>query len=425
MNTMSVDTFSVSGPYACAAPLVQPAIRVVDRPCGSGKTTSLLGSFSKDGKYLVIVPFLTEVDRVITHANVPFVQPSVECRDTTTKSSHLRKLLCDGANVVTTHKLYSIIVDMVRDGLLSDYHIIVDEVFDVCRSFDGKRPISWQEFYVGDGYATVDPLDGRVTPTAKWDVSWEEVSDTLDPRVYRYAKSGCLFLINGQYFILAMPQDLLTAGLTMTIYTFKAEGSLLLAYLDKLDVPYKHDTDPQAEGEFKRKARELVTVRTLPALERAALTYTGQDKGANGKRVSSTLQKLRERQLSNVDRGSIMLTCRKANWYLKGRSDEGTARPGPYASRSRMFIDVKWVANTTRGTNEYIHCSHLVYLWDQRLNQNIARWLGTGGKYFEDQYALTELIQWVWRSRVRRGEPIVLYLPSKRMRAIFENWLNS
>ena len=40
-----------------------------------------------------------------------------------------------------------------------------------------------------------------------------------------------------------------------------------------------------------------------------------------------------------------------------------------------------------------------------------------------DAYALTELIQWVWRSRVRRGEPIILYLPSPRMRRLFEEWL--
>jgi len=42
-----------------------------------------------------------------------------------------------------------------------------------------------------------------------------------------------------------------------------------------------------------------------------------------------------------------------------------------------------------------------------------------------DAYALTELIQWVWWSRVRRGEPITLYLPSPRMRRLFEEALLS
>ena len=40
-----------------------------------------------------------------------------------------------------------------------------------------------------------------------------------------------------------------------------------------------------------------------------------------------------------------------------------------------------------------------------------------------DLYQPTELIEWVWRSRVRKGEPITLYLPSPRMRRLFEEWL--
>jgi hypothetical protein len=54
----------------------------------------------------------------------------------------------------------------------------------------------------------------------------------------------------------------------------------------------------------------------------------------------------------------------------------------------------------------------------------LARWLGDSSQAFKDAYALTELIQWVWRSRIRKGEPITLYLPSPRMRRLFEEWLN-
>ena len=42
---------------------------------------------------------------------------------------------------------------------------------------------------------------------------------------------------------------------------------------------------------------------------------------------------------------------------------------------------------------------------------------------FKDAYALTELIQWVWRSRVRNGHPITLYLPSPRMRTLLKDCL--
>ena len=37
---------------------------------------------------------------------------------------------------------------------------------------------------------------------------------------------------------------------------------------------------------------------------------------------------------------------------------------------------------------------------------------------------LSELIQWVWRRGVRKGQPLTLYLPSQRMRTLFCAWLN-
>jgi len=88
-----------------------------------------------------------------------------------------------------------------------------------------------------------------------------------------------------------------------------------------------------------------------------------------------------------------------------------------------MFENTNWIANTTRGINDYAHCSHLIYLYDQHINPVVARWLNDKSRQFNDAYALTELIQWVWMSRIRKGEPITLYLPAPRMRSIFVDWL--
>ncbi len=40
-------------------------------------------------------------------------------------------------------------------------------------------------------------------------------------------------------------------------------------------------------------------------------------------------------------------------------------------------------------------------------------------------YALSELIQWIWRGQIRTGKPINLYIPSKRMRTILQVYLDS
>ena len=70
-----------------------------------------------------------------------------------------------------------------------------------------------------------------------------------------------------------------------------------------------------------------------------------------------------------------------------------------------------------------MHCSHLIYPYDQHVNPVVAKRLEDSTGAFNDAYALTELIHWVWRSRVRRGEPITIYLPSPRTRRLFEEWL--
>ena len=50
--------------------------------------------------------------------------------------------------------------------------------------------------------------------------------------------------------------------------------------------------------------------------------------------------------------------------------------------------------------------------------------LAYGVEVQEDVYALSEMIQWIWRSAIRDGEEIWVYIPSNRMRALLENWLN-
>lgn len=78
-------------------------VRVVDRPCGHGKTTRLLKSFRPERRYLVVVPTLDEVRRVIDGASVPFLQPELD-RHHRTKRDSLETLLHRGCNIATTRR---------------------------------------------------------------------------------------------------------------------------------------------------------------------------------------------------------------------------------------------------------------------------------------------------------------------------------
>ena len=47
---------------------MQPEITVHDHPWGSGKTTAMIENLQEDRKYLVILPLLSEADRIVETA---------------------------------------------------------------------------------------------------------------------------------------------------------------------------------------------------------------------------------------------------------------------------------------------------------------------------------------------------------------------
>lgn len=394
-------------------------IKIIDRPCGFGKTTQILKSFEEDKKYLVVVPYLTEVDRFISDACVSFNSPTIDDHDS--KYESIQDLLINGENIVTTHALYYSLVVMARLGLLDDYHLIIDEVPTIISEGKGVKVKSYKDVYLKGGFLVEDPETGLVSPTEKWEECLNDVDDTLDKTVYNQAKSGCLYRVDGKFFIWLFPSELLTRNLTTSIYTYLAEGSPLLAYLDRLGVSYEHDIDHQSDLEFRGRAKKLIDIKSLDSIDKVKFTATAQGKMpvSTKKQVSGKLKRLRENELQEVNKRDIMVTSLKANWFTK------TDTPSGFSKGTGLFNETQWVPNTTRGTNNYNHCHALIYLWDQYINDAHRRFLGMEDfNKSHNQYAISELIQWIYRSRVRNGQPITLYLPSSRMRRLLEDWMD-
>ena len=172
--------------------------------------------------------------------------------------------------------MYERLVPMVKAGLLDDYDIIIDEVPNVVKSVTSKSRTSIQEFYVDAGYMNVDVGTGLVRPTHKWRQNQDQVSDTLSPKILKYAESGCLYLQDGEMFIWALPKCILSAGNSVTVMTYKAEGSMLLSYLRKLGLSFEVSNDNHLEEDFRTKAAELITIEDIGALSKLRLTYSGQ-----------------------------------------------------------------------------------------------------------------------------------------------------
>ena len=83
-----------------------------------------------------------------------------------------------------------------------------------------------------------------------------------------------------------------------------------------------------------------------------------------------------------------------------------------------------FVSCNARATNEYRHKKNLTYIVNIFNNPMILKFFRSKDvKVDENTFALSELIQWIFRSQLRDGKKINIYIPSKRMRMLLEKWL--
>ena len=88
---------------------------------------------------------------------------------------------------------------------------------------------------------------------------------------------------------------------------------------------------------------------------------------------------------------------------------------------SRSFIPCN-----SRSTNEYMDRFVVVYPINVFVNPIIVKFFEANGvKINQDDYALSEMIQFIYRSRIRQNKPIYCYIPSIRMRQLLYNYITS
>ena len=77
-----------------------------------------------------------------------------------------------------------------------------------------------------------------------------------------------------------------------------------------------------------------------------------------------------------------------------------------------------------KATNDYKDRFTVSYLVNRFGKPDIINFFKYYGITIDvNKYALSELLQFIWRSRIRENKPINLYLPSSRMRKLLLEWL--
>lgn len=124
-------------------------------------------------------------------------------------------------------------------------------------------------------------------------------------------------------------------------------------------------------------------------------------------------------KLRGEEKSKAMWTC---FGHSSGRKNKKTGEviPQIYVKDHMSYF----VPHNKRSTNDYHKRKYLAYLCNRNPRTKIVEYFKAFGYHIDrNKFALSELLQWLFRSALRNDEPIELWLPSRRMRDIFNDWL--
>lgn len=129
-----------------------------------------------------------------------------------------------------------------------------------------------------------------------------------------------------------------------------------------------------------------------------------------------SIYKPRRKDTPQIQPEDFMFTCLKSMVPCLRNSKHGLT--------SDFIGDDNWIPFNERGVNDYAHKTELCFMFNVFPFTEIEKTVeGFDREYNRDLYALYVMIQWIWRSAIRDGQKVRIYLPSKRMRTILGKWL--
>jgi len=431
---------------------IEERIIVIDSYNGSGKTSWAIQSINKlndDTKVIYITPFLTEVQRIIDSCpNKHFTQPDKKLGKGS-KLTHLISLVSQGKNIVSTHALFMSITDELISALkLYNYILFLDEVFQTVDKYDFTSneqseydidTIKKQDVdsLIFKGYIKINEDD--------YSVEWIDNDNLLSWYIplKRLADRGLLYFVSGSLLLWSFPIEVFREGIFSKIFimTYLFESQLQFyyynyfhveyikyhAYLDIKTNKYKisKTINPENELQWKSKIKDKIHV-----LENSKLNRVGDiHYDNNGHPYKTALS------VNWYDRNKELLPYIRKNTYnffnniTKSKSDDimWTCFKEDNKKIKTKIINLKnWLATNARAINEYGDRHALAYLVNRYIDPFYEKFFEKKGIIIDqDKFALSEMVQWIWRSAIRNNEKITIYIPSKRMRNLLIKFLNN
>lgn len=304
------------------------------------------------------------------------------------------------------------------------YTLIIDESLEVLVESQLK-PID-VKMLKATGFLTND--NGVYLPTGKW---YDEGKFSEEMKMLR--SHSIISLNNGskeKLYYWALSPELLTSFDEVFILTYLFGGQSLCYFVKANKIPYTYIGVSLKDGvyrfsdntdyvpEYTKHIKDLIHIVESPKLNRIgdpphALSmnwYQRRKAGEDGE-----LKVIKDH----------IFNCYNNIW--RGcKADErmwGTYKSACNKVKGRGYTK-GYVVFNERATNSYINKRYLAYAVNLFMNVAERRvYEKFGVEVDQDMYALSTMLQWIWRSAIRRGEEIWLYVPSRRMRTLLKDWM--
>ena len=429
---------------------VKPEIVVTDGIMGSGKSEGLIHALREgmsNGQafkecYLIIVPYLGEVQRYIDDLpELSFAQP--EASNGNNKRDDFLRLVQDGRNIVTTHAMFQLWGSQVRDEISnSRYNIIIDEEVACIEPIEMTKK-SYQEL------CSMDYISVEETGEVKWDFDKSGEPDTYDGRfkdIMNYCISGSVFLFEKTqktkvFMVWNLPTDFFEVGKTIRVMTFRFKHSIIRAYFDIHKMPYRVEyVNKETQKLRHERATKFIDLVTIPNnIQQHIIGKTALSHSWNRNQTADVLKDIRTK-MSNWIRNTIgatadnlIYTCAKSladhtktkHLVLPRFRNKEVTEENKKAGVTNLG---PWLPFNTNGTNSFADKTVVLYMHNVYPNVTLTKFFTDNDVYFdEDEYAVSCMVQFIWRAAIRKREPemIKLIIPSLRMKKLFEEWRDS
>jgi hypothetical protein len=402
--------------------MINIKIKVIDSIMGSGKSTWAHNHMmnEQEEKFIYITPYLNEIHRLIGNKNerdmmyyIRYFREPQQLGDG--KLNDLHNLLIKEYNIATTHSLFRLCTNETTDLIAAgQYTLILDEVMDIISIFD----ISIKDYnmLLDCNYIKVDN-DRIIWLDCEYDGEFNNVKKLCENgTVFEIKRSENIQLLAWNFNI-----EMFKSFNEVYIMTYLFESSLMKYYFEINNIEYnKYCIEDMQLIEYKNKQsydkeqhKKLINI------------YDGSLNNIGDRQTALSLNWFKNNRDLNVKLKNNIYNYLKNIVNAKSESVLWTTFKSCKSKLQGKGYTKSFVSCNSKATNEYRTKNNLVYCCNRYISPDYCNYFDKRNiKVNNDLYALSELLQWIWRSCIRDNEAINIYIPSRRMRELLINWLN-